>query len=87
VYKIVFGKKFLKLAEKLDQPLKSRLKDSLDILSENPFNKTLHTKSLYGKLSGYHSFRLGKDYRVIFEIVSSDTIYLLKIGDRKDIYR
>ncbi len=87
MYQIVFGNKFLKSAEKLDKQLKSKLKASLDILSENPFNPTLHTKSLSGKLSGYHSFRLGRDYRVIFEFVSSDEIYLLKVGCRKDIYR
>lgn len=55
MYQIVFGNKFLKSAEKLDKQLKSKLKASLDILSKNPFNPALHTKSLSGKLSGYHS--------------------------------
>ncbi len=87
MYKLVFGSQFLKFAEKLNKQLKPKLKSSLDILAESPFHPTLHTKSLSGKLSGHHSFRLGRDCRVIFELVSDDTIYLLRVGDRKDIYR
>lgn len=87
MYQILFGNKFLKSAEKLDKRLKSRLKTSLDILSENPFNTALRTKSLSGKLAGFYSFRLGRDQRVIFEFIANNKIYLLQAGDRKDIYR
>jgi len=87
MYKLVFGSQFLKSAEELDKKLKLRLKSNLDVLSRNPFHPRLHTKSLSGKLTGYHSFRIGRDYRVIFEFISSDSIYLLKVGNRKDIYR
>ena len=85
--KLVFGNQFLKSAEKLDMKLKTKLKSSLDFLLRNPFHPTLHTKPLTGKLSGYYAFRLGKDYRVMFEFISEETIYLLKVGNRKDIYR
>jgi len=88
MYKLVFGSKFLRSAEKLDKRLKLKLKSSLDVLSQNPFHPNLHTKSLSGKLAGFYSFRLSRDYRVIFELISSEgVIYLLKVGDRKDIYR
>jgi toxin YoeB len=84
---LVFGNQFLKSAEKLDKKLKSKLKLSLDVLLRNPFHPTLQTKPLTGKLSGYYSFRIGRDHRVIFQFVSEDKIYLLKIGNRRDIYR
>jgi len=87
MYKLVFGGHFLRSAEKLGGKLKPKLKSSLDTLSENPFHPALHTKSLSGKLSGYHSFRLSRNYRVIFKFISDHTIYLLRVGDRKDIYR
>ena len=86
-YKLIFGSRFLKSVERLDNHLKPKLKSSLDILSKNPFHPTLHTKSLSGKFSGYHSFRLGRDYRVIFKFLSSEEIFLIDLGDRKDIYR
>lgn len=87
MYKLVFSSQFLKSASELDRKLKPKLKSGLDILSQNPFHPILHIKSLSGKLAGYHSFRLGRDYRVIFEFLSSNTIYLLRVGNRKDIYR
>jgi len=33
------------------------------------------------------SFRIGRDYRVIFEFVDSQTIKILDIKHRKDIYK
>ena len=87
MYKLVFDSQFLKSAQKLERELKPKLKLSLDVLSQNPFESSLHTKALSGKLTGYHSFRLGRDYRVIFEFLSNDTVYLLRVGNRKDIYR
>ena len=87
MHTLIFGDKFLKAAEKLERKLKPKLKTSLDILSQNPFHPALRTKSLSGKLAGYHSFRLDKDYRVVFVFSSNNTIHLLRVGNRKDIYR
>jgi len=87
MHQLIFGNQFLRSAEKLNGKIKSKLKLSLDILSKNPFDPKLETKSLSGKLAGYYSFRLGKDYRVIFKFTSDSTIFLLKVGNRKDIYR
>ena len=85
MYRLVFGNKFLHSAKKLDENLKFKLRSSLDILLKNPFHSTLHTKPLMGKLSHYYSLRIGRNYRVIFKLVSADIIYLIDIVDRKDI--
>ena len=87
MYIIVFSKKFLDSTNKLDSKLKLKLKERLDLLQESLFNKFLLTKPLTGKLSGFYSFRLGKDYRVIFKLLSQNNIYLIKVGHRKDIYK
>ena len=87
MYQLIFSSQFLKSSEKLDNKIKPKLKLSLDVLSENPFDARLQTKSLSGKLSGQYSFRLGKDYRVVFRFYPDSTIFLLKVGNRKDIYR
>lgn len=87
MHQLAFGKTFLNSAKKLDRVLQPKLKSSLDFLSANPFHPTLRTKPLTGKLLGYYSLRLGGDYRVIFKIISSKEIFLLKVGHRKDIYR
>ena len=87
MYRLVFGGSFLYSAKKLDNKLKRKIKLSLDILQREPFNSTLHTKTLSGELADYYSFRLGRAYRVIFRFISSNVIYLVDVGHRKDIYR
>ena len=87
MYRLVFGRKFLRSAKKLDNGLKSKLKSSLDVLLKDPFHPSLHTKPLTGGLSGYYSFRIGRNYRVIMSFASEDTVRLIDIGDRKDVYR
>ena len=86
MYQLVFGSQFLKAVGKLDKNIQSKLKASLDIFMENPFSPSLRTKPPTGKLSSHYSFRLGKDYRIIFKFISKDKIHLLNIGNRKDIY-
>ncbi len=87
MYRLVFGKHFLKSAEKLDQRMKPKLKESLDFLAKDPFHPALKAKPLTGNLSGYYAFRLGKDYRVVFVFLHNRKIYLLFVGHRKDVYR
>jgi len=84
---LVFGKEFLESAKGLERKLQLRLRGKLNQLQKNPFSASLHTKPLTGPLKGFYSFRLGKDYRVVFRFVSSNTIHLLKVGHRRDIYR
>ena len=87
MYRLVFGNQFLKSAEKLDNKLKPKLKLSLDVLLRDPFHPKLHTKPLAGKLTGQYSFRLGRDYRVVFTFLSKDEIQVFNVAHRKDIYR
>lgn len=86
-YKIIYGARFIISAKNLEKSLKKKLDNQLLILSENPFHLKLHTKTLSGPLKGSYSFRVGRDYRVIFIFRSQDTIQLLLTAHRKDIYR
>jgi len=87
MFQIVFGRKFLRAAKKLDSETKSKLKNCLDILLKDPFHPLLHTKPLTGELSGKYSFRIGREYRVIFNFLSEKTIQLIDVGNRRDIYK
>lgn len=84
---LVLGYNFLNSAKKLESTLKQKLKFYLDFLSTDQFHPLLHTKPLTGKLSGYYSFRIGRDYRSIFKFLPDGSVYLIDIGNRKDIYR
>lgn len=84
--KLEYSKNFLKSAKKLPYPVTKNLADLLVVLQENPFHSTLHTKKLSGPLAGFYSFRITRDWRVIFQFLNPETIKLLRVGHRKDIY-
>ena len=87
MYTVVFGKRFIALSRKLPKELKSKLKKNLDLLSRDPFHSLLHTKPLTGKLAGFYSFRLGRDYRVIFCFIDNNTVILIRVMPRGKVYK
>lgn len=84
---IIFSKNFLKSASCLPQETQKKLAKLIRILQEKPFHPVLHTKYLTGELTGLLSLRITRDWRVIFQFLSSQTIQLLRVAHRKDIYR
>ena len=84
--KLEYSKNFLKSVQKLPHPIIKKLADLLVIFQENPFHSTLHVKKLVGPLAGFYSFRITRDWRIIFQFLNSETIKLLRVGYRKDIY-
>lgn len=84
---IVYSSEFLKSAKRAPKPIQKKLADLLEILSNHPFHPKLHTKPLVGKLKEFYSFRITRDWRVIFIFSNSETISLIEIAHRKDIYK
>ena len=84
---IVYGKHFIKAAKKLTPTQKNKLANLIEVLSHNAFDSRLHSKHLTGKLSGLYSFRLGRDFRVLFQFLAPSIIQLVDIANRKDIYK
>lgn len=87
MFKVAYAPNFLKSAEKLSNNLQTKLADLLAILEANPFNPRLHTKHLAGQLTGLLSFRITRDWRVIFRFLEPRIIQLVDVARRKDIYR
>lgn len=85
--KITYSKNFLKSAKKLPKIQQRKLTKLLVLLQKNPFNSLLHTKQLSGNLIGFLSFRITRDWRVIFQFLDVKIIKLLRTAHRKDIYR
>lgn len=84
---ILYSKSFLKSVKKLPSNIKEKLSGQLKTLEKNPFHPLLHTKPLTGKLLGFYSFRITRDWRVIFRFEDQETILLTEAGHRKDIYK
>ena len=85
--RIVYGNIFLKSSRKLPRKLKTKLADLIANLQNNPFDRVLHTQYLSGQLAGLLSFRITRDWRVVFKFIEPDLIQLVEIANRKDIYR
>ncbi len=80
MYKIILDKEAEQYLDKLDDFIANRIIKKIKTLQENPFSKDVK------RLRDDNSFRLRiGDYRILFE-VSKDTIIILKIGHRKNIY-
>lgn len=84
---LVYGKHFWRSTDALPKKLQEKLADLLETLREDPSHPLLHTKPLAGELKGMFSFRITRDWRVAFYFMDEQTIHLLEVGNRKDIYR
>lgn len=84
---VVYPPSFLKSAKKLPELQQKKLAQLLEILQENPFHSKLHTKTLTGPLTGFYSFRITRDWRVIFQFLAPNKVKLIEVGHRKDIYK
>jgi len=84
VFEIRFKKSVKKDLQKLSKSVQKRVLDNIQRnLAKNPYKG----KALSGEFKGLYRWRAG-NLRVIYEIQNKQLIVLvLKIGDRKDVYR
>ena len=85
--RVIVESQFVKDAQHLPDAVQKKLAAYVDICSVNPFDVRLHAKPLSGPLQGFFSFRIGRDYRALFRFVDPMTVFLSRVGNRKDIYR
>ena len=84
---IEYDRTFLKEVKKLPLSQQRLLAQKLLILTNNPFDTRLHTKQLSTPLEGIFSFRITREYRVLFRFVDAEHIFVFSAKHRKDIYR
>lgn len=81
-YKLLYTKRAVRDIQKLNESVKTRIKNALESYSQNPQK---YSEKLTNFALGSYRFRVG-DYRVIFDI-DEDKIVVLRIGHRKEIYK
>lgn len=79
-------KGFRKMFRKLPQPVKEQFKRRRDLFLVNQFDLLLNNHQLQGEYVGYRSINITGDYRVIFELVSTDVALFIKIGTHSELY-
>lgn len=85
--KVLYGPRFWKQAGGLPRNQQDKLARLLPFLAANPFDSRLHTKHLKQPLEGRYTFRVTRDWRVTFHFVDHETVRLLEVKHRSDIYR
>ena len=68
--------------QRLPKQTQARLKTKLTFYSNDPLK---YAVKLTDPAIGQYRFRIG-DYRIVFDL-SADTIVILAVGHRKDIYK
>ena len=81
-YRIEFSPRADRQFRKLPRPVQIRLKPAIDTLALDPYPTRI--KKLEENV---YRYRVG-DFRIIYEVQEKTlTICILKMGDRKEIYR
>lgn len=70
---LVYHPNFLKLVRELPSAQQRKLGLLLPMLQQNPFHPSLHAKRLSGSLVGFLSFRITRDWRVVFRFLDTRT--------------
>jgi mRNA interferase RelE/StbE len=82
-YKITFKKSVSKDLKKIDKPIAIEILDKINNeLSQHATDYAV----LKGKFAGLRKFRVG-DYRIVFSIIETETVLVLRIAHRKEVYR
>ncbi len=90
--KLIETEKFIKKANKIikkNKCLDNKLEKVLEKLLANPFDSTLKTHKLKGRLSEFYSASVTHDIRIIFDIIEDDDelcILLITIGKHDEVY-
>lgn len=66
--------------------LEVRFLEKLQQFIEDPFDESLRTHKLSGKLDGYWSFSVAYDVRVLFYFTDEEKAVFVDIGSHDDVY-
>ena len=86
MYQIVVADQFRRRYEKLPAAIQKKILKQEKLLSENPFQPSLHTEKLQPKNKEYWSVRVDKRYRILFRFLSGTEIVLITVGTHDWLY-
>lgn len=84
--KIIYAEEFKKKFAKLPKEIQKKYLGQEAIFIDNWRDGRLHTKKLTNYSPAF-SFRITRNYRVLFVFVETDVVMFSTVGNRKDVYR
>jgi len=83
--KIIYSPNFRRSYKKLPEKIKILAEKKERVFRKNPFDKSLETHKLHGRLKDFWSFSINNRYRIIFEFTDENTVHFHTVGGH-DIY-
>jgi len=83
---VLYGRNFKKKFNKLNLKTQNRFFERMEIFVKNRTAFALKDHPLKGNLVGYRSFAVTGNYRIIYRIVSKDTVKFVTIGTHSQLY-
>ncbi|OGZ12774.1 MAG: hypothetical protein A3C93_05410 [Candidatus Lloydbacteria bacterium RIFCSPHIGHO2_02_FULL_54_17] len=84
---VAYHSAFTKSVRKLPRAQQRKLAELIVFLQKNPYDRRLHTTHLSTPLLGVLSFRITRDWRVLFRFIDTETVQLIDTAHRSEIYR
>lgn len=78
---------FVKTFKKLPRTIQMLAIKQEGIFKKDPSDPRLHAKELKGRLKNLMSFRITRNYRLLYAWQDREIVVFYEIGDRKAIYR
>jgi addiction module RelE/StbE family toxin len=66
--------------------LEKRFWEKVEVFIENPFDKSLKTHKLSGRLKDLWSFKISYDMRVVFYFAEKDNVVFVDMGKHEEVY-
>ena len=80
MFEIIIAEEFKKKFDELPKKIKKKFLRKIKIFIENPFNPILSTEKLGPPFKETWSFRIDRNYRVIFKFVEGNKIFSLPVA-------
>lgn len=84
--KVVFHKRFEKMASKLTVKVKQKMAERITLFVSDPLDSRLRTHSLHTPYKGSYSIDITGDVRAIYELIDDETALFAHIGTHSQLY-
>jgi len=82
---ISYSKNFMKQAKKLNQPVRHKLLEKIELFSKNSLDPELNNHPLKGKYKQYRSINVTGDFRALY-LTQGDLIIFDLVGTHSQLY-
>ena len=84
---VIVTDEFEKQFRKLPKPVQKKALKQESLFRENPLHSSLHTEKLNPKDRELWSFRVDKNYRILFRFLNGEAVLFLAVGHHSWIYK